>query len=67
MPYDQAYDTLYRMPGHIILKLGMHLENSTKNMIPTHRNILFNRPSYKHSSVGTLSAKILIYKCFSNL
>ena len=34
---------IYIMPDHIILKLSRYLENSTNNMIPTHRNILFNR------------------------
>ena len=31
------------MPDHIILKLSRILDNSTKNMIQTYRNILFNR------------------------
>jgi len=31
------------MPYHITLKLSRHLENSTNNMIPIHRNILFSR------------------------
>jgi len=30
------------MPDHIILEFSRHLENLTKNMIPTNRNILFN-------------------------
>jgi len=30
------------MPDHIIIKLSRYLEKSTKNMIPTHRSILFN-------------------------
>src|SRR6218665_514922 len=30
---------IYLMPNHIILKLSRYLENSTSNMIPTHRNI----------------------------
>src|SRR6218665_3019058 len=33
---------IYLMLDHILLKLFTYLENSTKNMIPTHRNILFN-------------------------
>jgi len=33
---------IYLKPDHIILKLSRYLENSTKNMIPTFRNILFN-------------------------
>jgi len=31
------------MPEHIILKLSRYFENSTNNMIPTQRNILFRR------------------------
>jgi len=30
------------MPDHITLKLSRYLDNSTNNIIPTHRNILFN-------------------------
>jgi len=34
-------------PVHIILKLSRYLENSTNKMIPTYRNILFNRSKDK--------------------
>ena len=34
---------IYLMPDHITLKLSRYLENCTNNMIPTLRNILFNR------------------------
>jgi len=34
---------LYLILGHIIIKLSRYLDHSTKNMIPTYRNILFNR------------------------
>jgi len=34
---------IYLMPNHIIRKLSRYWENSTNNMIPTYRNILFNR------------------------
>jgi len=45
------------MPGHIILKLSRHSENSNKNItIPTHRSILFN--SLNDTSFRTFAAKI---------
>src|SRR6218665_1727804 len=34
---------IYLMPDRIIPKLSRYLENSIKNMIPTHGNILFNK------------------------
>ena len=33
---------IYLVPDHIIIKLSRYVENSTKDMIPKHRNILFN-------------------------
>jgi len=34
---------IYLILDHIIIKLCRYLDHSTKNMIPTYRNILFNR------------------------
>jgi len=34
---------IYVMPDHIILKLSRYLDNSTKNMIPTHCKMLSDR------------------------
>src|SRR6218665_305435 len=34
---------IYLILYHIIIKLSRYLDNSTRNMIPTYQNILFNR------------------------
>jgi len=38
-----VYVIIYLMSDPIILKLSRYLENSTNNMISTHRNILVRR------------------------
>jgi len=55
---------IYLMPDETILKLDRYLENSIKNKIPTHHNILFNRQ--KDMSFWTTSAKMYIYEIIDN-
>ena len=54
------------MPDHIILKLSRYLENSTNNMIPTYRNILFIKQKDMCLWTLGLSSKIWIYELFKD-
>ena len=55
---------IYLIPDRNILKLLRHLDNSTNNKIPTHRNIVFNR--LKDMNVWTLGPICQIFNLQNN-
>src|SRR6218665_80755 len=63
----------YPKPDHIVLKLSRYSENATNNVIPAHRNVLFNRYK-KYECLNTICqnlTKLLLdfvtkYACLLN-